>query len=116
MTNEDAIQVKVQLEKYIYQLTNVIELASADSPNKAEVKNAYGVIKTNLMYERDKSHKLKTEKEATKAELAFYYPADCEAASALSVAIGGKINEEFIATLYDAQGQIEYYLSSLQSA
>jgi hypothetical protein len=35
------------------------------------------------------------------------------AANALFVAIGGNINDRFVESLHDAQGQIEYYLNQL---
>jgi len=111
--SENEVSVKDRLEAINSQFNELISLASNDQPDKAIVKNKYGVLKVKLRAGRDKSNLVKTQSLASKDELHFYYPAVSKAANALFVAIGGNINDRFVESLHDAQGQIEYYLNQL---
>ncbi len=115
MSNTDLQVVKKRLEAVNEEFNELITLTENDGNDKAAIKSKYGALKTKLRYERDKSHLVKTEKSATEAEIHFYYPAVSEAVNALSIVIGGKTGDEFVSTLYDAQGQIEYYLNQIKS-
>ena len=113
MSTSKVSGVKGRLDKINLQFSELIELATTATPDKAAIKNKYGALKVKLRADRDKFNLLKTKETATEDELCFYYPAVVEATSALTIAIGGKINQKFIDTLYDAQDLIEDYLDQL---
>lgn len=104
--SENEVSVKDRLEAINSQFNELISLASNDKPDKAIVKNKYGVLKVKLRAGRDKSNLVKTQSLASKDDLHFYYPAVTEAANALSVAIGGNINDRFVESLHDAQDPV----------
>ncbi|MCP4484803.1 MAG: hypothetical protein GY823_09625 [Flavobacteriaceae bacterium] len=97
------------------QFSELIVLSENAQKDKAAIKSLYGALKTKLRAGRDKYQLEKTEKVASEAELCFYYPAVSETVNSLTVAIGGKVDDHFISTLYDAQGQIECYLNQIRS-
>lgn len=108
-------EVKAKLAGFVQNFSELIKLAESGEFTGIDLRPKYGYLKSKLRLDRDRSQKVKVQKSATESETCFYYPAVSEAANALPVPIGGKINNEFIASLYDSQSQIEYYLNQMVS-
>lgn len=116
ITRTEVPEVISSLETFISQFNELISIAESQHPDRNLIKEKYGVLKVKLKHEQKKSFIDKHFYSATETEQNFYFPAVCEAANVLHVSIGGKINADFITSLYDAQDQINYYLNNLRGA
>ncbi len=105
-----------KLEKLHAQFDELISIAESTSNDKSSIKQKYGALKVKLKNDQKMSLIDKHFNSATEAEQIFYFPAVCAAANALKIPIGGKVTDEFISYLYDAQDQINYYLHNLKRA
>jgi|GEM_PF-6266423 len=114
MNNFD--EVKEKLTEFIYKFSELIELAESGEYTGIKLRPKYGYLKSKLRLDRDRSQKVSVQKSATESEMCFYYPAVSEAANALHVPIGGKVNNDFVASLYDARSKIECYLNQMVRA
>jgi len=106
-------EVKIQLASFVEKFSELIELAESGEFTGVDLRSKYGYLKSKLRLDRDRGLKDKFLKLATEPEKCFYYPATAEAASALTVPIGGKVNNDFIVSLYESQNRIEYYLNQM---
>lgn len=115
MFDNETSDVIQALEKLHSQLEDLILIVESNPQDKVLIRERYGVLKVKLKNSQKKASTDKCFSNATEIEKSFYFPAVCEAANSLNMAIGSKVNESFISSLYDAQDRISFYLNNLKS-